>query len=153
MDVTGIGVASNLLVGGTIAPGLVLGAGSSSIYVPSPQLKMGSAEDDGQPLVQSGIGPFLDYYWDPHGGAHVGGALMLAVTQVREDSDKAGASGPGFGAMVMGGYDWWVGEQWSLGVLGSLAYYSTKLTADAPGDPKLDFAGIIPAVLFTATYH
>ena len=152
-DVTGFGIPVELAFGGTPAPGLVIGGGSYGMYVPSPKLKSNGNETDGGALTISGIGPFVDYYLDPNGGAHFGGALLLASIGVSEKDSAPKGSGIGFGGAIFGGYEMWIGDQWSVGVIGRVAYYNAKVTFDAPGDPKNTISGITPAVLLGFTYH
>jgi len=51
-----------------------------------------------------------------------------------------------------GGYEWWVGEQWGIGVLGRLTYASLTWTSDS-NTIETRHGVVVPAVLFTATYH
>jgi hypothetical protein len=58
-------------------------------------------------------------------GAFGGGYAHLApcfatITVSRENDTKTYASGSGFGFVFGSGYEWWMGEQWSLGVLARL---------------------------------
>jgi hypothetical protein len=152
-DVTGIGIPSELAIGGTIAPGMVIGGGAYNIFLPSPTYKNESVDVDGGATQLGSLGPFIDYYLDPKGGIHFGGALLFASAAVAETDVAPKASGFGFGGALMGGYEVFVGDQWSIGVIGRLAYYSVKLTADLPGDPKSTLSVFTPAVLFGATYH
>jgi hypothetical protein len=159
-NVKGLGIPTELAFGGTIAPGLVLGGGSYGVFVPSPKAKAdvsGAQEVDAGAITLSGIGPFVDYYFDPKGGAHAEAALLLAYAQIAEKEQNGvttpKASGPGFGFMIGGGYDFWIGEQWSLGVLARIAYYNTKATVDTSGDPKLKFSAFVPGIMAALTYH
>jgi hypothetical protein len=152
-DVTGIGIPTELAFGGTLAPGLVLGGGSYGFVVPVPKYKNDLSEVDGGQLVASGVGPFVDYYIDPRGGAHVQGALLLSyISNQSKDAQPAGA-GFGFGAMLGGGYEVFVSDQWSIGVLARLTYYNVKVKYDTGGDPKSTVSLIVPGILFGATYH
>lgn len=158
LDLSGFGIPSEIAAGGTLAPGMVIGGGAYSIFLPSPSYSAGEAEASGGATQLIGLGPFIDYYLDPRGGIHFGGALFLASGFVAEKEQDGGgtaakASGLGFGAALMGGYEIFVGEQWSVGVVGRLAYYNVKLKADSPSNPKSSLSAFTPAVLFGATYH
>jgi hypothetical protein len=152
-DVSGFGIPSELAIGGTLAPGLVIGGGAYNMFVPAPKYKIADQDVDGGGIQLGSLGPFVDYYLDPKGGIHFGGALLFASAAVAEKDSIPKASGFGFGAALMGGYEIFVGEQWSIGVVGRVAYYNVKLTADLPGDPQTTLGVFTPAVLFGATYH
>lgn len=159
---TGIGTASELALGGTVSRGLVLGGGIYSTSVLAWALL---PEDSGGPLPEeleptsanfSLIGPFVDYYFDPRRGFHLQGALGLAALTGlrfdqggRMDTDYTALGG---GLMVGIGHEWWIGDEWSLGVLGRVTF------AYVHGDDDDDvgwghFVSTFPAVLATVTYH
>jgi hypothetical protein len=160
--ITGIGTASEFAVGGTVSRGLVLGGGIYSTSVLAWALL---PEDRNVPLPAeleptsanfSLIGPFVDYYFDPRRGFHLQGALgFAALTGLRfdqggrMDTDYAAFGG---GLMVGLGHEWWVGDEWSLGVLGRMT------VAYVRGDDDQDvgwghFVSTFPSVLATITYH
>lgn len=154
-DVSGFALATELAFGGTVAPGLVIGGGSFSMVVPAPSYApdTGDEVDAGTHHV-SGIGPFVDYYFDPSGGAHVQAALLLSGIYIQEKDDQPSGSGFGFGAMLGGGYELWVGEQWSIGPLVRIVYYRDQVEASGSGTNIESTLGLfVPAVLFGATYH
>lgn len=49
-------------------------------------------------------------------------------------------------------YDWWVSDNWSLGILGRLTGAVTT-QKDATGKRWYQTAGGTPSVLFTGTYN
>jgi len=91
------------------------------------------------------LGIFLDYYPDPTAGWHVTTTLGVsgANIQVRDDENTDTGTGVLFG----GGYDFWIGEQLSLGVSASLAYLS------GAGDDFGEHRAIVPMLAFSALYH
>lgn len=160
-DGSGVGLASEFALGGTVAPGLALGGGIYGISISSPEYEPDDGGDkiEGDTLVLSSIGPFIDYYFDPNGGGHIQASLGIGVAQQGEGDLDSAYTGTGFAFMVGGGYEWWVGEQWSLGVLGRIQYFSVS------GHPDDDFGAIsadeidveatffVPAILLSLTYH
>ena len=50
------------------------------------------------------------------------------------------------------GYEWWVGEQWGIGILGR-ATVGAMTENDAVGARWLHFTAAWPSILFTTTYH
>jgi len=161
-DAKGIAIPGDLSFGGTVAPGLVIGGGSFGNFIPAPKFKAdGGTEQDGGAMSITGIGPFVNYYLNPKEGLHLDAALLLVLASIAEkENTTAGvttktpkAGGIGFGAALGAGYDFWIGEQWSLGVLARVTYFTSKVTYDTTGDPKATFSGFIPGILFAATYH
>ncbi len=152
-DVSGIGIPTELAAGGTIAPGLVLGGGSYGLVLPAPKYKNDLAEVTGGQTVASAVGPFIDYYIDPKGGAHVEAALLFGyISNAAKDAQPSGA-GFGFGAMLGGGYEFFVSDQWSIGALARVTYYNVKVKYDTSGEPKSTVSLFVPGILFGATYH
>ncbi len=159
-------------MGGTVAPGVVIGGGVYTVAVPSAKGEKYKFSGESDPNTKSEwdmltlgvVGPFMDYYFDPQGGMHLQAALGIASLQVSDgtfetsggtiDSDKE--SGIGFGAMLGFGLETWVGEQWSVGGLLRVLYTSTTIEADLPGtyiEADWETKALVPALLFTATYH
>ena len=168
----GPAVATEFAMGGTPAPGLVIGGGVYSISAPS--AKADDFEADGEKIDDltgewdmislSIIGPFIDYYFNPEAGLHLQLAVGLASSSVSKGEFKTGEgssktddeTGSGFGAMLGFGFETWAGEQWSVGGLIRVLYADTTIEADLPeSDVKADWKtkSVIPGVLFTATYH
>jgi hypothetical protein len=160
-----VGLASlgEFAMGGTIGSGFVLGGGvysaellvshfradHSSAVEPPPEL-----DPELRELVV--LGPFIDWYPRPSRGLHlqaaVGFASLTSGTGVagRDDEDTYRALG---GGIVLGvGYEWWIGDEWSLGVL------ARAQGAAVSGEDEADvrwFHGVStsPSLLLTLTYH
>ena len=151
VSITGFGFAGQLLIGGNIAPGLVLGGGNMGFHVFSPKVKVGDAESDGDgALAGNLLGIYADYYFDPNEGLHAMALIGLAtLDDADDDTDKLAV---GFGAALGLGHEWWVADEWSIGVLGRVQLMTTTLELEAT---KTDatFATVAPALLLTGTYH
>jgi hypothetical protein len=161
--VTGMGTASEFALGGTPARGLVIGGG---IYGMSVLASDFIAEDEAfdaglpteinpSPRNLSLIGPFIDYYPDPRNGMHLQAALGFAgLTGIRRDhvrfrdDDIAIGGGLMFGA----GYEWWVADEWSVGVLGRVMG-AALFQGDDDGADWIHWVVTVPSVLFSVTYH
>jgi len=91
------------------------------------------------------IGLLIDVYPDPTDGWHITATLGSSSANVQlrdgENTDN------GFGLLLGGGYDFWIGEQWSLGVGGRLIYIS------GASDDFGDHRAIIPTLTFSALWH
>jgi hypothetical protein len=168
----GPAVALEFAVGGTVAPGLVMGGGIYGMSAPSAKaddFKL-NGEDvsdltgEWDMISVSLIGPFIDYYFDDERGLHLQIAGGFASSSVSEGEFKTGEgssdtdkeTGSGFGTMLGFGFETWAGEQWSVGGLIRVLYADTTIEADLPGtDVQADWKtkSVIPGVLFTATLH
>jgi hypothetical protein len=101
------------------------------------------------------FGPFCDYYFNPGRGLHVQGSIGLAtvrglgITDARYDADGIALGG---GVMIGFGYEWWVSEQWSFGVLGRFAV-AVATSEDDSGVRWEHGVGASPSLLFTTTYN
>lgn len=161
---SGFATLGEFALGGTIAKGLVLGGGAytaqlvsgtyrtyrDSAGVPPPEL---------DPEVRNFalVGPFFDWYPTPHKGFHLQAALGVASLSgvqldafpVRDDEPYTAIGG---GIMFGVGHEWWIGEQWSMGVLGRVM--GALLMGKDDQDVRwYHAAGTSPSVLLTVTYH
>jgi hypothetical protein len=152
--ISGGGAALDFLIGGSPTPGFVIGGGLLINSAGNPKLEPAtgaSRQLDGSMSVAQ-IGMFVDGFFDPSGGFHLGGMLGIATYLVAPDDDAvyANIAHSGGGAAIWVGYDAWVGDQWSLGGM-------LRLTAQSTSDTRGGFderaaAGTV-SLLFTALYH
>jgi hypothetical protein len=119
----GPSAAGELMFGGAIVPGLNVGGGVAVDWVVRPRIESNGVEVDEDVLVGllGVIGPFVDWYPSANGGFHLQallGAARITITDeshVRSDHEPLGA------ALLLGvGYDWWLGDEWALGVMARL---------------------------------
>lgn len=81
-------------------------------------------------MARAELGVLVDWYPRVDDGWHVGVALGFAGIMLT-DSALEDAVGAAFSAKLLGGYDWWIGPQWSLGLSGVFAATpSTSLMFD-----------------------
>lgn len=151
---------TELAVGFAPASGVVIGIGSYTASLPSLSVSVKDPITGNYAYRVSQLsvlGPFVDWYPRDQGGFHVEGSPGLA-TYVAGAAVPANA-GPiarahtavGFGFMLGVGYEWWVADQWSLGVLGRLTYGTTNGTDDHGVD--WHHSTYSPGVLLTLTYQ
>jgi hypothetical protein len=156
---SGLGLTGEFLVGGTPAPGVVLFAGSAGALVPSrsagalvpsPKLTIdGRAVDGPDVLSLSILGAGADYYFDPEAGWHVQGMLGFA-TLVPISGGDIGDARSGVGLVLGGGHEWWIGEEWSLGILARVAYCRLGYT---DLDLRERHHLFVPGLIGALTYH
>jgi hypothetical protein len=157
----GISTQQEVAIGGTIARGLVLGGGiyTADLIASTLKLDQGSGvpdELDTELRTFILLGPFLDYYGNPRRGFHLQGALGLAVLTPRmagdlsTDNDIYRAIGGGL--MLGTGYEWWVADEWSLGILARLTL--NVLTGKDDSDVRWTHVALTtPSLLVSLTYH
>lgn len=165
-SVSGVAQVGALMLGGTVAPGFVLGGGSWSVNAPATSYdgdvynnnRTGSVVEVQQVNVGltslSIVGPFVAWYPDPVGGLHGEVAVGLALATIGGDYDARGENfasgyeGAGWGTVIGVGYDFWVGEQWNLGLIGRVRYANVGMSSDTN-----TVSAWAPTLGFTATYH
>jgi hypothetical protein len=153
----GFGAALDLLAGGTIGSGIVLGGGLLTQAAFDPTHNVDYGQSVGVTPRNYGsvsywtLGPFVDAFPNPAGGFHIGGLLGLAHVGVK---DEAGKSPAGFGLSTWLGYMWWVESQWSVGgLLRFSAAWSGRKLGEEPN--RFDVTDTTRALtfMFSTAYH
>jgi hypothetical protein len=153
--------AMDLAVGRALGPSLVLGA---DLYVtglvgPSASFPSGASLSTGS-VSLIGIGPFVDYYFDPSKGWHIqasaGYALMMGPSSCTDygqctRSNDLFEDMSGSAVTVAGGigHDWWVGPGFSLGLLARGGYITGSMSN--PANFKLNVEAPVLALQLTGT--
>jgi hypothetical protein len=150
MSISGLATPFEALFGGTVGPAAI-GGGFYMDYSFSPSQSVdtpgfsasGTLNDVSMYMVGAHV--FGDIYPDPHGGFHVRPFLGYAALQLARNGQTGNSpGGPLVGAAV--GYDFWVGDEWSIGVLGRFAYAALSLEGQSYGT-------ISPALMASFTFH
>ncbi|MBK8999268.1 MAG: hypothetical protein IPM35_26410 [Myxococcales bacterium] len=165
-SVTGVAQLGEIMVGGTIPDGPVLGGGAWGVNALSAhydgetrnwvtdEVAKGASALELTSLSQ--IGPFLAYYPNASSGLHgmLAPTFVLAKLGAKKDLafeyDDHSKDGVGWGVVLGAGYDFWIGEQWSLGVAARFQYVSVELGST---EPASTFSAVVPGVLASVTYH
>jgi hypothetical protein len=146
---SGLTFASSFLLGGSLVPGLVLGGGLLADYAPSPTYKVNGEERSNTPDFKQyvfGIGPFVDFYPNPNDGLHFQGMLGFGALETSSEGNASGSDPTGLLLSLGGGYEWWVGREWSIGAMARLVYAPLSIE-------DVSYNTIAPALLATFTYH
>jgi hypothetical protein len=152
--IRGIGQSQAVSIGGTPERGLVLGgslwaARIDPVFVEDNRTIV--PDDDSVKITLVRLGPFLDWYPDPARGFHasVAGAFTAQIeSDVKGDPIEPAALGA---ALSLGtGYDWFVADQISVGLLARVAF-GREVRRPADGDQRMLW--FIPELAFSATLH
>jgi hypothetical protein len=159
-SIAGGGGAFELSIGGTVASGLVICGTLFGQNVNEPELV---SDDDQFPDTELGsnlsfglIGPGIHWYPDAEGGFHFGGTLGLAyaVAETPSGSRFEHIGGVGGGVSLAVGYDFWIADQWSLGVMGRFTGAGVSGEAEEGGVTGKEEDSISAfALMFTALHH
>ncbi|MBK8999330.1 MAG: autotransporter domain-containing protein [Myxococcales bacterium] len=159
----GIGLA---MIGGTVAPGFVLGGALLGHGFSEPDFEVTDAAGNkrdvdtaDETLTFSVIGLFGQYYFDPTSGGYLQALIGFGQLDDGDDDDDSSEerpSGAVFG--IGGGYDFWVGEQWSIGpelrlMYAPLKYERTVSLGGISATTKQDWNTTVVSLMFTATMH
>lgn len=158
-QVSGMASVSELMIGGAVRPGFILGGGVWTSSVMTSERTVGGMEPPDEVLTGSGsftlAGPFIDWYFHPRRGLHFQAAVGFATVRgydLPEAEDNPDAASLGGGAMLGFGYDWWVSDQWSCGILARVV----GVGAVQEDDNHMRWThgiGTSPSLLFTATLN
>jgi hypothetical protein len=164
-SIEGFAFSGHVLVGGTPFRGLAIGAGHSGNILPSGTRTWNGTSKTLHTYTFGVTGPFADWYPWPHGGAHV--LAMAGFSDVIENASGGSSHGLfGFGGVLGLGYDVFVSDNWSLGILGRGMAGQVSWGAPAgvsggsPGNPDLIGTGLHEsqslfggALMITTTYQ
>lgn len=155
------GGALDLAFGGTVASGLVV-AGTMGFHSATMRLERDGVPVSSDTVVRSSlIGAMLAFYPDPRRGLFVQGGLGFATVGVDDlVVQNAPSSGrtrttldasnlDGFGGFVAAGHEWFVSEQWSVGLAGRI----DALWAETNSAAAVEARVISPSVRVTLTFH
>jgi hypothetical protein len=115
--VSGTGSGYLLSIGGTPIPGLVIAGTMFTHLQPKPHYELGATSGDtANAFFLFAIGPTVDYFPDPKGGLHFGGGPLYGTY------NTVNYTSTGFALTAFGGYDLWIGKNWSFGPSLQLTY-------------------------------
>jgi hypothetical protein len=152
VSVHGFTPAQTLAIGGTPGDGVVVAG-----VVRAEQIRgtlHGAPKPEGKGTATLGeLGILMDYFPRPTDGWHVGGLLALGVVTLN-DSQLPDSSGAAFAASAFGGYDWWIGPEWSLGLMAVFTASSRASLKDSDrNDSGYSLNALAGGIDFSFTLH
>jgi hypothetical protein len=152
---SGNGICAGGAMGFAIVPNLIVfGTGFVSSSFGSTLAVEGFHADSGQDLNLYGLGAGAAYYLEPI-NIYFAGALSGMKADLSPTDQSAMGQGTtnltntGLGVELLAGKEWWVSENWGLGIAGEILFSSMK---DA-SDQSSTWRGSAFNVLFSATYN
>jgi hypothetical protein len=148
MKVSGVGGTFGLAAGGIIARNLAVYGEIIGTSASDPSVEMGGVSGTmSGSMTLAGFGPGLAYYLDNN--AYFSGTVLFSKLSAADDNgNDAGETDMGFGASLSGGKEWWVSDDWGLGVAGQLMLASMK-----EKDADYRWTSAVVSLLFSATYN
>lgn len=114
----GIPITFRIQIGGTISDNLIFYGVTGSTIMYNPTLEIDGEEENrytySNEVNMNGFGPGICYYLMPE-NFYLSGSIQLA-TATDPYKVEEGNQLFGFGINVGAGKEWWVGEQWGLGL-------------------------------------
>lgn len=149
MTIGGSGFGFNLAIGGSPIENLVIFGELVSQVAMSPTLELGGEEfesDDSVSLSLASIGPGVAYYFGKS-NFFLSGSIAMAQATLETELGSSGASGVGF--RLGAGKEWWVADQWGIGVGANV--FTASLTDDENDD--VDLGATSFALNLSATFQ
>jgi len=152
VSVHGLTSATTLAIGGTPGDGVVIAG-----VIRGEQVRgtlHGAPKPEGKGTATLGqLGLLMDFFPKPTDGWHAGGLVALGVISV-SDSQLSDASGAAFAASAFGGYDWWIGPDWSLGLMAVFSASSRASLKDSnQNDSGYSLNALAGGIDFSFTLH
>lgn len=150
ISVKGAGGGLNIEIGGALTENFILYGKLFGASVPSPDLQVGGItfEDVGNDvnLGVGAVGAGVTYYFMPV-NLYVSAAVSASQLSLEAD-DERGETEVGPGLHLGVGKEWWVGDQWGLGVGAELALARVD---EQGGNTRWNVGTLL--VMFSATFN
>jgi hypothetical protein len=155
ISVRGGGFGFSLALGGAVAPNLILFGQLIADSSVNPEVNVtgfGSATADGSATV-SGVGGGVAFYIMPANVYLAGSVLATRLSLSDQNGDDVGESDVGFGANFSVGKEWWVSDNWGLGLGAQLMIARMKDKEQIPSGSTPVWTSVGFAIAFSATFN
>lgn len=142
-----------LAIGGNLSRNFILFGQLFVNAAEEPTAEIGGDEEDLEDLTVSlgALGVGLAYYLPSN--LYFSGTLAVSQLRLEDDNDGSDAeseAGPAFMAQL--GKEWWVSDNWGLGLAGQMFLSRNRDDDDAEGDEDVTWTTLGFGLLFSATY-
>jgi hypothetical protein len=153
VDISGLSGSFAIDLGGAVTENLVIHARMSDLSMVNPNVSvdgMDLGDADETSLTAFLFGPAITYYLMP-ANVYLTAAIGISWLRITNwNTDRAAATDIGFGLNADIGKEWWVSDDWGLGVAGRFWFTHTSESAGGV-DFNYDLPGF--AILFSATFQ
>lgn len=150
LELSGVSGLFNFAIGGAVAQDLILHLDVSGVATSDPKVKINgneqAADVSSSSTSMAGIG--LTYYFPSN--IYVTGAVGMAKSK-KESGGIEGSTGTGYGVNAMIGKEWWVSDNWGIGLAGQFLY--TNCPDKGINGVSSDVKSTSFGVLLSATYN
>jgi hypothetical protein len=147
----GFTLANSIQIGGAVSENVVVFGESGGVNITNASMKVFDEEVDDPgdvSILFGGVGPGITYYFMPD-NIYISATILAHIATVKVESIKIADSNIGFGFNFMAGKEWWVGEDWGLGI--SVYFrYGSQTDKDVE---DLTISGYSFGALFSATFN
>ncbi len=127
--ISGGAMALGVAIGGAVSRNLIIYGEFSLSTIGSPEMESGgeSTTRDDLDVSVAGFGPGMAYYVEPL-NLYFSGTLLFERLSMKydDDSDSEANSDMGVGGTLAVGKEWWVSDNWGLGLAGQVHMGSVK---------------------------
>jgi hypothetical protein len=135
-SISGLESSGGVAIGGAIAPGFAIagtiwgdtvngtfqGSPFAGATISGPAGSQGAAPvmtaaSTNASAALGEIGFLVDWHPQPTGGWHAGASVGLGFVGITNEADGSRWGGVALAGSLFGGYDWWLGRSWSLGLM------------------------------------
>lgn len=150
VELSGTAAQFSLVLGGVVAPNFIVGGHLWGVTVSSPDVKvngssLGSVSDSSIGL--SGVGLNLTYYFMPI-NIYVSATPSIGVLTAKQGGNSYDTKN-GFAFRLAAGKEWWVSDNWGIGLNLQFAHGSNEDKGTNPPTWGTNWFG----VAFSATYN
>ena len=150
VELSGTAAQFSLVLGGVVAPNFIVGGHLWGVTVSSPDVKvngssLGSVSDSSIGL--SGVGLNLTYYFMPI-NIYVSATPSIGVLTAKQGGSSYDTKN-GFAFRLAAGKEWWVSDNWGIGLNLQFAHSSNEDKGTNPPTWATNWFG----VAFSATYN
>jgi len=150
LKMSGVSGLFNFAIGGAVAQDLIVHLDVAGVNIPDPEVTRNGVDQSSNysSASTSLIGIGVTYYFPSN--SYVTGAVGFAESS-NESNGSTNRSDTGYGAHVIIGKEWWVSNNWGLGIAGQFLY--TNCPDKPVSGAKPDVESTTFGVLFSATYN
>jgi hypothetical protein len=156
---TGAGLAFDISVGGAIRPGLIVAGSIHGGSYSGPTFKPTSGNEmtnNDVTLTVAVLSLLVDYYPNPQAGLYFGGDIGFGTAGLRNSrTNQDSTNDPtGLAAGLHLGYEWWLSENWSAGLMAQLSYLNlTREDTFSGVTTKFALKGLQPTLTASFTFN